>query len=115
MKYCIFIFVFIFHIYPSWAREPLLTDVVDKDINITASFDGAKIVIYGAIDTKLHKDSILIINVLGPSSHLKIRKKEKFWGAWLAGNNEMVFEDAPGYFASASNICLLYTSPSPRD
>jgi hypothetical protein len=104
MKYCIFIFVFIFHIYPSWAREPLLTDVVDKDINITASFDGAKIVIYGAIDTKLHKDSILIINILGPSSHLKIRKKEKFWGAWLAGNNEMVFEDAPGYFASASNI-----------
>ena len=76
MKYYIFIFVFIFHIYPSWAREPLLTDVVDKDINITASFDGAKIVIYGAIDTKLHKDSILIINVLGPSSHLKIRKKE---------------------------------------
>ena len=104
MKYCIFIFVFIFHIYPSWAREPLLADIVDKDINITASFDGAKIVIYGAIDTKLHKDSILIINVLGPSSHLKIRKKEKFWGAWLAGNNEMVFEDAPGYFASASNI-----------
>ena len=52
-----------------------LADIVDKDINITASFDGAKIVIYGAIDTKLHKDSILIINVLGPSSHLKIRKK----------------------------------------
>ena len=41
MKYCIFIFVFIFHIYPSWAREPLLADIVDKDINITASFDGA--------------------------------------------------------------------------
>ena len=94
MKYCIFIFVLIFHIYPSWGREPLLTDVVDKDINVTASFDGAKIVIYGAIDTKLHKDSILIINVLGPSSHLKIRKKEKFWGVWLAGNNEIVFEDA---------------------
>ena len=87
MKYCIFIFVFIFHIYPSWAREPLLADIVDKDINITASFDGAKIVIYGAIDTKLHKDSILIINVLGPSSNLKIRKKEMFWGAWLAGIN----------------------------
>ena len=78
MKYCIFIFVFIFHIYPSWAREPLLADIVDKDINITASFDGAKIVIYGAIDTKLHKDSILIINVLGPSSHLKLERKKNF-------------------------------------
>ena len=61
MKYCILIFVLIFHIYPSWAREPLLTDVLNKDINITASFDGAKIVIYGAIDTKLHKDSILLL------------------------------------------------------
>ena len=27
--------------------------------------------------------SILIINVLGPSSHLKIRKKENIWGVML--------------------------------
>jgi hypothetical protein len=40
-------FYFLFQIYQSWARELLLTDIVDKDINITASFDGAKIIIYG--------------------------------------------------------------------
>ena len=104
MKSFILIFLFFIQIYPSWGREPLLTDIVDKDINITASFDGAKIIIYGVIDAKLYKDSILIINVLGPSSHLKIRKKEKYAGVWLAGKNEIIFTDAPGYFASASNI-----------
>jgi len=107
MKSFIVIFLFFVQIYQSWARELLLTDIVDKDINITASFDGAKIIIYGVIDPKLHKDSILIINVLGPSSHLKIRKKEKYAGIWLAGKNEMVFINAPGYFASANNLNTL--------
>jgi uncharacterized protein (TIGR02186 family) len=104
MKSCIFIFLFIFQISQSYSREPLLTDIVDKDINITASFDGAKIIIYGTIDSKLYKDTILIINVLGPSSQLKIRKKEKHFGIWFAGNKEMEFFKAPGYYALSSNI-----------
>ena len=87
MKSFIVIFLFFIQIYQPYAREPLLTDIVDKDINITASFDGAKIIIYGTVDPKLYKDSIIIINVLGPSSHLKIRKKEKYAGIWLVGKN----------------------------
>ncbi len=104
MKSFIVIFLFLFQINQSWARELLLTDVVNKDINITASFDGAKIIIYGVVDPKLYKDSTLIINVMGPSSHLKIRKKENYAGIWIAGKDEIIFTDAPGYFASASNI-----------
>ena len=104
MKSFIVIFLFFIQIYQPYAREPLLTDIVDKDINITASFDGAKIIIYGTVDPKLYKDSIIIINVLGPSSHLKIRKKEKYAGIWLVGKNEMIFTNAPGYFASSSNL-----------
>ncbi len=102
MKSFILIFLFFFQMYQSFAKEPLLADIVDKDIDITASFDGAKIVIYGVIEQKLHNDSILIINVLGPPNSLKIRNKEKYWGLWLAGKNEMIFTNAPGYFASAS-------------
>ncbi|MDG2001360.1 MAG: TIGR02186 family protein [Alphaproteobacteria bacterium] len=104
MKSFIVIFLFFIQIYQPCAREPLLTDIVDKDISITASFDGAKIIIYGTVDPKLYKDSIIIINVLGPSSHLKIRKKEKYAGIWLVGKNEMIFTNAPGYFASSSNL-----------
>ena len=64
MKPLIFIIFIISQIYPSQSRESLLTDIVDEDINITASFDGAKIIIYGAVDKKLYKDTILIINVI---------------------------------------------------
>ncbi len=103
MKYLIFIIFIIFQIYPSQSKEPLLTDIVDKDINITASFDGAKIIIYGVVDKKLYKDSILIINVVGPSNHLKIRNKEKYLGVWLAGKDEIEFMNTPGYYAIATN------------
>ena len=103
MKPLIFIIFIISQIYPSQSRESLLTDIVDEDINITASFDGAKIIIYGAVDKKLYKDTILIINVIGPSNHLKIRNKEKYLGVWLAGKDEIEFMDAPGYYAIATN------------
>ena len=103
MRSFIFIFLFICNIFEAFAREPLLADVVDKNINITTSFDGAKIIIYGAIDNKFYKDSTLIINIIGPSTDIKIKKKEKYFGVWLAGNNEMEFLDVPGYYAIASN------------
>ena len=103
MKLLIFIIFIISQVYSSYAREPLLADIVEKDINITASFDGAKIIIYGVVDKRLYKDSSLIINVLGPRNHLKIREKEKHLGLWLVGKNEIEFLDAPGYFAIATN------------
>ena len=55
MKLLIFIIFIISQVYSSYAREPLLADIVEKDINITASFDGAKIIIYGVVDKKLYK------------------------------------------------------------
>ena len=103
MKSIIFIIYIIFQIYPSHSREPLLADIVDKEINITASFDGAKIITYGTVDKILYKNSILIISVIGPNNHLKIRKKEKYLGIWLAGKDELEFLEAPGYYAIATN------------
>ena len=107
MKHLVFIIFIISQVYSSHAREPLLANIVEKDINITASFDGAKIIIYGVVDKKLYKDSSLIISVVGPSNHLKIREKEKYLGVWLVGKNEIEFLDAPGYFAIATNKDVL--------
>ena len=85
------------------AREPLLSKVLNKNINITASFDGAKITVYGAIDPKLYNGSVIIITILGPPSKLKVSKKKKYFGVWLVSANNTKLLNAPGYYAMATN------------
>jgi uncharacterized protein (TIGR02186 family) len=85
------------------AREALLSKVLNEDINITASFDGAKITVYGAIDPKLYNDSVIIITILGPPSKLKVSKKKKYFGIWLVSANDTKLLNAPGYYALATN------------
>ena len=85
------------------AREPILANVINKNINITASFDGAKIIVYGAIDPKFYNDSVVIITILGPPSKLKVSKKKKYFGIWLVSSNNTKLLNAPGYYAMATN------------
>ena len=85
------------------AREPLLSKVLNKNINITASFDGAKITVYGAIDPKLYNGSVIIITILGPPSKLKVSKKKKYFGVWLVSAKNTKLLNAPGYYAMATN------------
>ena len=60
MKSFLYFLFIIFLINGANAREALLSKVLNEDINITASFDGAKIIVYGAIDPKLYNDSVII-------------------------------------------------------
>jgi len=85
------------------AREPLLSNILNENINITASFDGAKIIVYGAIDPKLYNNSVVIITILGPPSKLKVSKKKKYFGVWLVSANNTKLLNAPGYYAMATN------------
>ena len=101
-NYLYFLFI-IFLINGANARDPILSKVLNEDINITASFDGAKITVYGAIDPKLYNDTVIIITVLGPSSKLKISKKKKYFGVWLVSANNSKLLNAPGYYAMATN------------
>ena len=80
MKIFLYILYIIFLINGVNAREPVLSKVLNDDINITASFDGAKIIVYGAIDPKLYNDSIVIITILGPRLKLKVSQKKKYFG-----------------------------------
>ena len=103
MKNFLCFLFFLFLISIANAREPLLAKVLNEDINITASFDGAKIIVYGAIDPKLYTNSVIIITILGPRSKLKVSKKKKYFGVWLVGANDTKLLNAPGYYAMASN------------
>ena len=103
MKNCLYFLFIIFLINGANARDPILSKVLNEDINITASFDGAKITVYGAIDPKLHNNTFIIITILGPSAKLKISKKKKYFGVWLVSANNSKLLNAPGYYAMATN------------
>lgn len=103
MRTYLFFLITIFFMFDVYAREPLLADISSKDINITASFDGAKIIVYGAIDPNLYDDSVIVITIRGPNSHIKIRKKKRYFGIWLVSEDNMELLNAPGYYAIASS------------
>ena len=103
MKNLLYFLFIILIINGASAREPLLSNIINENINITASFDGAKIIVYGAIDPKLYNDSVIIITILGPPSKIKISKKKKYFGVWLVSANNTKLLNAPGYYAMATN------------
>ena len=103
MKIFLYFVFIIFLISKSYARDSLLSEVINDNINITASFSGAKIMVYGAIDPKFYQDSSIIITILGPHSKLKISKKKKYFGVWLVSTNNSEFVNAPGYYAIATS------------
>ena len=103
MKNFLYFLFFMFFINGANAREPLLSNILNENINITASFDGAKITVYGAIDPKLYNNSVVIITILGTPSKLKVSKKKKYFGVWLVSANNTKLLNAPGYYAMATN------------
>jgi len=113
MKNFLYFLFFMFFINGANAREPLLSNILNENINITASFDGAKITVYGAIDPKLYNNSVVIITILGPPSKLKISKKKKYFGVWLVSGNNTNLLNAPGYYAMATNNTVFTLANSP--
>ena len=112
MKIFLYILFIIFFINGVNAREPVLSKVLNNDINITASFDGAKIIVYGAIDPKFYDDSVIIITILGPRLKLKVSQKKKYFGIWLVNANNTNFLNAPGYYAIATSNSNLSKTDS---
>ena len=58
-----------------FAKDLLRTDVAETEIKIKTSISGAEIFIYGAIDTDALYKKSLFIEVKGPDTNYKVRKK----------------------------------------
>ena len=107
MKNFLYFLFFMFFINGANAREPLLSNILNENINITASFDGAKITVYGAIDPKLYNNSVIIITILGPPSKLKVSKKKKYFGVWLvSANNTKLLNEIRKFNIGADVVSL---------
>ena len=101
-----FLFYFLLTIISSqlcFAKDLLRTDLAEAEIKIKTSFSGAEIFIYGAIDTDTLYRKYLFIEVKGPDTNYKIRKKYRKYGMWIEGNKAINLDNLPSYYAIVSN------------
>ena len=60
----------------------VISDVDRSDIELSTRFDGTSLLVFGAISPGDDKASLLV-EVVGPSTSVDIRKKVQLWGIWV--------------------------------
>ena len=99
----IFFLVVYFLISNNLIAQTILGDISNRDINITASFKGAKIIIYGVVNPEIYNDTNIYVSVVGPKTKAKLRKKVNRYGLWLSDNQYININYIPSYYAISSN------------
>lgn len=84
----------------------LIADLSDHRIAITSGFTGAEVLLFGTRDGQ--GDVVVILR--GPAEALVVRRKARTAGLWL-NRDEVVFADAPGYYAVAASRPLADIAP----
>ena len=65
-------------------------DLSEDNIEIKTDFDGKEIIIFGLLQD--YHDTILTIK--GPSSKMKMQKKERYFGVWI-NNKQITYSKIP--------------------
>ena len=72
----------------AYAQNQLVADLDQKEVQITTGFNGAELLLFGALD-RASVDDIAII-VTGPSKNIALRRKSNIAGIWLNTENAEV-------------------------
>ena len=102
---------------PAFGQERIVAGLSQNQVQITATFDGSAILIYGAIKRDAPDPGgpplAVIVTTEGPSTPLTIRKKDRVAGIWL--NRDSVTIDAAPSFYDVSTSMPLSQSLSETD
>ena len=95
MRVLIFAIIFIFATSP-FAFSSVISDIDKSDIELSTRFDGTSLLVFGALT--LENDSTsLLVEVVGPSTSVNIRKKVQVWGIWI--NKKVAqFQNIPSFY-----------------
>lgn len=85
--------------------QNVVTDLSEREIDIRYSFNGANLLLFGAVNAAEIDPNILtdiIVVVRGPNEEIIVREKQKMFGIWV---NQDVhrFGSAPGFYAVATS------------
>jgi uncharacterized protein (TIGR02186 family) len=79
------------------AASPLVADLSRDQIDITTSFTGTRLLLFGAIDGT----GDIVVVVRGPARREVVRQKERTAGIWV-NRRSVTFDNVPGYYFQAS-------------
>lgn len=84
----------------------LVTDLSNKRIEIRYSFNGADLILFGAVGSSavdpVNDNFDVVIVVRGPEAQTVIRQKAKVGPIWI-NDESLTFPAAPGYYAVAAS------------
>lgn len=80
----------------------LATDLTQSRVEVSSSFQGAKVILYGATLQPDGPPPDVVVVVRGPETDLRLMRKTRVAGLWL-NSRPMVFEGAPGFYMAASS------------
>jgi len=75
--------------------------LTDARVMVDSSFQGASIVLYGAVFNPGDKPADVVVVVRGPDAPVRLVKKTRNTGVWL-NSRPVLFEGAPGFYMTAS-------------
>ena len=93
---------------PAAAEEEIVLGLSQREIDITATFTGSEILVFGAIRRDAPApDGLLgvIVTVAGPETPVTVRRKERRLGIWV-NVDDVEIASAPSFYAVASSADL---------
>lgn len=85
-------------------KEQIVAGLSRNDVDITTSFDGSDIIIYGAVkrETPIPYDTLdVVVTVEGPACAITIRHKERRFGIWV-NTGKVSVGSAPNFYVVAT-------------
>lgn len=86
---------------PEEAGPAVSAALTDARVSITTGFNGARILLYGAVFDPEARESDVVVVVRGPDAPLRIVRRTRVAGVWL-NTRPVTFEGAPGFYMAAS-------------
>ena len=75
--------------------------LTQTNVRVSATFKGARIVLYGAVFNPSGQAADVVVVVRGPRQPIRLIRKVKVAGLWL-NSRPVLFEGAPGFYMAAA-------------
>lgn len=87
---------------PARAAPVISAALTDTTVKVSSDFNGARIILYGAVFDPSAAPSDVVVLVRGPEQAVRITRRDRVFGLWL-NSRPVVFRGAPGFYRAASN------------
>ena len=81
IKNILLIIIIALNSFTVFAKDNLVTDLSESTVEISSTFSGADILLFGAYDGQKNDDIIVVVS--GQKGNIKVDKKEKKFGIWM--------------------------------